>query len=91
MDVLLHDVGTAAIPLNNTWLEPCDVPKSMPDIVTGVPAEPKVGDMEDMLAVTLKLIGLLEDPPDVITTGPLADPEGTVATIELLSQLPVVA
>jgi len=48
--VALQLVGVAEIPLNVTVLVPCDVPKFVPVIVTGVPTAPDVGLRLVMLA-----------------------------------------
>ena|SRR5690348_14044669 len=43
MDVADQLVGVAMVPLNVTMLDPCEVPKFEPDIVTDVPTEPEFG------------------------------------------------
>ena len=44
MLVAVQLVGVAAVPLNFTVLEPCEVPKFIPVIVTEVPTGPEAGD-----------------------------------------------
>jgi hypothetical protein len=46
--VALQLVGVPAIPLNLTLLVPCEAPKFVPVIVTGVPAGPEVGLKSEM-------------------------------------------
>ena len=43
MLVVLQLVGAAGVPVKVTVLEPCDVPKFVPVMVTGVPGGPEVG------------------------------------------------
>ncbi len=49
----LHMVDVAAVPLNQTVLAPCDAPKLVPAIVTGVPTTPDVGVTPVMLGAGL--------------------------------------
>ena len=53
LDQLLTIAGT---PLNRTWLDPCEVPKFAPVIVTGVPAGPALGDKFEMIGRTCVLL-----------------------------------
>jgi len=46
-------VGVAVVPLNVTVLVPCDEPKFVPVIVTGVPTRPEVGSRLVMLGVAV--------------------------------------
>ena len=41
-------VGVLGIPLNETVLDPCDVPKFDPDIVTIAPTGPELGESEEI-------------------------------------------
>jgi len=69
----------AATPLKVT--NPAVPPKLVPEIVTGVPAGPDVGEMLVIVGGTVNCGPLLDAPPTVTTTGPVDAPEGTVATM----------
>jgi hypothetical protein len=59
MLVALQDVTVAAVPLNVTVLVPCEDPKFVPVIVTGVPTGPDVVDslvMDDVPAMVFRTI-----------------------------------
>ncbi len=96
IEVLLQPVVDATVEPNLTVLEPLVAPKLLPVIVTEVPDGPEVGDKLEITmgfaTVKVTLI-LLETPPTVTTTlaAPLATPEGTTATIDVLPQLVVEA
>jgi hypothetical protein len=71
-----------------TVLVPCADPKLLPEIVTGVPTGPEVGDRLVILGVgsTVKLEPLLATPPTVTTTLPVVAPVGTVTTMPVALQ-----
>jgi hypothetical protein len=85
-------VTVAVVPLKVTVLEPWLEPKFVPAIVTDAPTAPEVGDTLVMLgaATTVNDTPLLAFPPTVTTTFPVVAPVGTVATIDVLLQLPIV-
>jgi hypothetical protein len=85
-------IVVAVVPLNFTVLAPCVAPKFAPVIVTDAPTAPDVGETLVMLgeATTLKLTPLLFTPLAFTTTLPVVAPVGTVATIEVALQLPIV-
>jgi hypothetical protein len=82
----------AVVPLNCTVLEPWVEPKFVPVIVTDAPAAPDVGDRLVMLGAdtTVNDDPLLATLLTVTTTLPVVAPVGTVATIEVALQLPIV-
>jgi hypothetical protein len=82
----------AAVPLNFTVLVPCVVPKFVPVIVTDAPTAPVVGDKLVMLgaATTVNEEPLLFTPLAFTTTFPVIAPVGTVATIDVAVQFPIV-
>ena len=87
-------VGVATVPLNVTELVPCVVPKFAPANVTAVPTVPDVGLRLVMLggdAVTVKLTGLLANPPTVTITLPVVAPAGTATTMLVSLQVVVAA
>jgi hypothetical protein len=47
----LQTVGTPAVPLNVTVLDPCVAPKFEPVIVTEVPTAPELGVIEEIFGV----------------------------------------
>jgi hypothetical protein len=82
MLVAVHPVTAAVVPLNVTVLLPCEDPKFVPVIVTGVPAAPLlilkleiVGDVPP--TVTVKFTPLEATPDTVTTTFPVLAPIGT--------------
>jgi len=89
MLVELQPATPADTPLNVTTLLPCDAPKSVPEIVTGVPAAPSGGIRANMAGTlaTVKLPGLLGTPPTVTITFPVVAPVGTVAVMLVSDQL----
>jgi len=89
MLVALQLVGVDVVPLKVTVLVPCDAPKFVPEIVTGVPGAPELGVTEVMLAAgtTVKETPLLATPETVTTTLPELDPFGTGTTIVVELQL----
>jgi hypothetical protein len=93
MEVALHEVGVAAVPLNLTVLLPWLAPKLAPVMVTEVPVDPEAGEMLVILgaATTVKLLPLLATPETVTTTFPVVAPVGTVATMLVALQLVAVA
>jgi hypothetical protein len=93
MLVALQLVGVAVVPLNRTVLVPCVAPKLAPAIVIAVPATPVAGVRLVILGatVTVKALPLLERPPTVTTTEPLAAPLGTGTTMLAALQLVGVA
>jgi hypothetical protein len=91
IDVALQlGIVVAGVPLNATVLEPWVEPKFEPVIVTDVPIAPDVGDKLAMLGRTVKLEPLLFTPLAFTTTFPVVAPVGTVATIDVALQLPIV-
>jgi hypothetical protein len=78
--------------LNSTVPLPCVEPKFVPVIVTDAPTAPDVGDRLVMLgaATTVNDTPLLFTPLALTTTLPVVAPVGTVATIEVALQLPIV-
>jgi hypothetical protein len=93
IDVALQlPIAVAAVPLNLTVLVPWVEPKFVPVIVTDAPTAPDVGDRLVMLgaATTVNETPLLALLPTVTTTLPVVAPVGTVATIEVVLQLPIV-
>ena len=85
-------IVVAVVPLNWTVLVPCVEPKFVPVIVTDTPTAPDVGDRLVMLGAdtTVNDDPLLDTPLTVTTTLPVVAPVGTVATIEVALQLPIV-
>ena len=81
--VPFQPVGVAAVPLKLTVLAPCTAPKFTPEIVTGVPTGPDVGDKLLMLGVweTVNGTPLLAVPCTVTTTFPEVAFIGTGAAI----------
>jgi hypothetical protein len=59
MLVALQLVAVAAVPLKDTVLVPCDVPKLVPVMVTGVPTGPEVG-------AKLVMLGVPDPPPGLV-------------------------
>ena len=92
IDVSLQFAGVEGVPLNVTVLVPCDKPKFIPVMMTEVPATPEVGERLVTLrgGDTVKLTPLLFTPLAFTTTLPVVAPVGTVATIEVAFQLPIV-
>jgi len=92
IEVELHAVVVAVVPLNFTVPVPCE-PKFCPLIVTVVPTVPTFGPKLLMLgaAVTVNVAPPDATPADVTTTFPVVVPAGTVAVIELELQAVVVA
>jgi hypothetical protein len=88
--VLQLVIVVAAVPLNFTVLEPCVDPKFAPVIVTDSPTTPAGGHRLVILGATVNDEPLLANPLTVTTTLPVVDPVGTVATIEVALQLPIV-
>jgi hypothetical protein len=90
--VLQFVMVVAETPLNVTVLAPCVDPKFEPEIVTAAPTEPVVGDKLVMegAGITVKLTPFVLTPPAFTTTLPVVAPVGTVATIEVALQLPMV-
>jgi len=95
MLVALQLVGVARDPLNVTVLVPCDDPKFVPVIVTGVPTGPEVGLRFVMFGpeadVTVKNTPLLTAPATVTTTFPGVAPAGTGVIMLVALQLVGVA
>jgi hypothetical protein len=93
IEVALHVVlvGSTAIPLKVTVLEPCVAPKFVPLIVTEVPTAPEVTDRPVMVGGSVNVTPLLARPATVTTTGPVVAPVGTGTTIEVAPQLVGVA
>jgi hypothetical protein len=85
-------IVVAVVPLNATVLVPCVDPKFVPAIVTEAPTAPEVGDKLVILGAdtTVNDDPLLATPLTVTTTLPVVVPVGTVATIEVVLQLPIV-
>src|SRR5208282_5700516 len=92
IDVALQLVTVAVVPLNFTVPVPWVEPKFVPVTVTAAPAAPEVGERLVMLgaATTVNDTPLLAVPLTVTTTLPVVAPVGTVATIEVALQLPIV-
>ena len=82
----------AVVPLNLTVPVPWVDPKFVPVIVTAAPTAPDVGDRLVMLgaATTVNDTPLLFTPLTFTTTFPVVAPVGTVATIDVALQLPIV-
>jgi hypothetical protein len=80
------------VPLNLTVLVPWVEPKFVPVIVTDAPTAPEVGERLVILgaATTVNDTPLLALLPTVTTTLPVVAPVGTVATIDVALQLPMV-
>jgi hypothetical protein len=85
-------IVVTAVPLNATVLLPCVDPKFVPVIVTDAPTGPEVGDRPEIVGVvtTVNETPLLFTPLAFTTTLPVVAPVGTVATIEVALQLPIV-
>ena len=84
-------IVVAVVPLNFTVLVPCVEPKFVPVIVTDAPTAPEVGDKLVMLGRHHgERHPLLSTPLAVTTTLPVVAPVGTVATIDVALQLPIV-
>ena len=84
--VLETTVKVAAVPLKVTRVAPV---KPKPEIVTGVPSDPLVGEKELILNTTVKLVELVAVPAELVTViGPLVAPLGTVA-LSWVSELTV--
>ena len=80
MLVSLQLDGAAKVPLNETVLVPCVVPKPNPEIVTELPTSPDEGLMEVIVGTDKTVNGklLLGLPVAVVTTsGPVVAPWGT--------------
>jgi hypothetical protein len=77
--------------LNLTVLPFCVAPKLEPVMVIAEPAVPDVDDSEEITGAgaTVNVTPLLA-PPVVTTTGPVVAPTGTVATMLVGLQLPIV-
>jgi hypothetical protein len=84
---VLH--GVASVPSNVTVLVPCVAPKFTPEIVTGEPIGPAVGDRFVMFGPdpTTNQTPLLALPPTVTTTFPEVAPLGTGTVILLPVEL----
>ena len=83
MLVALQLVGVATVPPKVTVLLPCDAPKSVPVIVTEVPAKPEVGLIPVILGpglVTVNVTPLVAIPPTVTMTLPVFAPVGKGTT-----------
>jgi hypothetical protein len=85
--------GVAVVPLNLTVLDPLLDPNPVPLIVTGVLADPAVGESEVMVGdtATVNWTPLLASPPTVTTTLPVVAPGGTGTTMLVADQLVGVA
>jgi hypothetical protein len=85
------EMELAAAPLNVTVLLPCVDPNPDPEITTGAPVDPELGDTPVIAGapedVTVKATPLLATPLTVTTTLPLAAPAGTTAVILVALQL----
>ena len=93
IDVALQLViAVAVVVLNFNVLVPWVEPKLVPVIVTDAPTAPVVGERLVILgaATTVNETPLLALLPTVTTTFPVVAPVGTVATIEVALQLPMV-
>ena len=93
IDVALQlPMVVTVVPLNFTVLVPWVEPKFVPVIVTEAPIAPDVGDRLVILgaATTVKLTPLLFTPLAFTIRLPVVAPVGTVATIEVALQLPIV-
>jgi hypothetical protein len=93
MLLALQLVTVATAPLNVTMPLPCEAPKLLPEIVTGVPTAPDETLRLVMLGLpsTVKLFPLLFTPLANTTIFPVVAPVGTVAAILLALQLVTVA
>ena len=85
-------IVVAVVPLKLTEPVPWVEPKFVPVIVTDAPTAPDVGDTLVMLgaATTVNETPLLFTPLALTITFPVVAPVGTVATIEVALQLPIV-
>ena len=91
MLLTLQLLTVPVVPLKVILLDPCDVPKVVPVIVTDVPTTPEAGERLVILGITVKLTPVLALPPTVTTTFPVDAPFGTGTTIEFALQLVGVA
>jgi hypothetical protein len=93
MFVALQLVGAVGVPLKETVLVPCVVPKFVPLIVTDVPTSPEEGFKLAMFGVgrTVNDTELLATPPTVTMMLPVVAPFGTGATMPPVFQLVGVA
>ncbi len=95
MDEALQVVIAAVVPLKVTVLVPCVAPKFVPAIVTVVSTGPKAGVRLAIVGVvppvTPKEKPALDTPLTVTTTLPVVAPVGTMATMDVLLQLEIVA
>src|SRR5260370_39444418 len=66
-------IGFADVPLNVTVLLPCNEPKPVPVIVTGVPMNPLLGFRDVIVGVTMTLTPALGAPFAVTTAAPVPD------------------
>ena len=57
IEVVLHEVGDAVVPLNLTVLVPCGDPKPLPVIVTTAPTAPDVGERLVILGTAMAAVG----------------------------------
>lgn len=89
MDVVVHDIIVAVVPLNLTVLLPWLEPKPVPVIITVVPVFPEVGLTAVTLSpeFTVKFRLLLAVPPAVTMTLPVVAPVGTGTVIDPSLQL----
>ena len=92
INVAVQLLTVAVVPLNLTVLVPWVDPKFVPLTVTVAPTAPEVGDRLVMFgaATTVNDTPLLAAPLTVTTTLPVVAPVGTVATIDVALQLPMV-
>src|SRR5271169_6862842 len=82
--VAVQVVTGAVVPLKVTLLVPCEEPKFVPAIVTGVPTGPLVGFKVVIFGagtVTVKVTPLLDALLTVTTTLPVVAPVGTDVTM----------
>ena len=89
-----HFLAVAFRPLKVTVLVPCAVPKYSPLTFTESPTPPSAGFsllISGGGPVTVKVTWLLDSPPTVTTTGPVAALAGTVTVIEASLQFVGVA
>ena len=83
-------IAVAVVPLKATALVPCVAPKAVPLIVTAAPTAPVAGVKLVMVGNTVNATPLLFTPLAFTTTLPVVAPAGTVATIDVVLQLPIV-
>lgn len=91
MELALHELTLAVVPLKVTDDVLCAEPKPVPEIVTELPINPDPGVRLLILGTTVKATELLASPPTIRTTLPVVAALGTETVMLVLLQLLTVA